>query len=189
MAAHRTGHGTFPVDLRAEKVVIDLPLKSDAGTIVYHFACRGGRDHYLDSLPDKWVGPLMCTLADGDRATEHSLLSEHDSAAWFSRGRFRGEEPIGECARYPEFGQHRSFRLRGFRLSLDAQDIRVDAGGSPASFVLAVAVVPDPTATTARAARPGYLDPRAPDASCRTPVRGQRPLMCRGVGGSWQVSK
>lgn len=75
-----------PVDFNSERIAIDIPIRSSVGSVVYYFACRGGSEAYLGSLPGIWVGPLMCTLAEGKQATEDSLLSEDDSAAWFSRG-------------------------------------------------------------------------------------------------------
>ena len=108
-----------PVDFTSERIAIDGPIKSPDGSVVYHFACRGGSQAYLDSLPENWVGPLMCILAVGQQAPEESLLSADGSAAWFSRGQFQREALLGDCAKYPEFGVHRSFRLRGFRLTLD----------------------------------------------------------------------
>src|SRR6188768_4480487 len=76
----------FSIDLSADKIVIDLPLRDQAGRERYHFACRGGKEPYLDSLSpnQNWVGPLMCTLAEGAEAREETLLSEDDSAAWHS---------------------------------------------------------------------------------------------------------
>src|SRR5215831_14306357 len=99
----------FRVDLSADKIVIDLPLRDQSGRERYHFACRGGKEPYLDTaIPSQnWVGPLMCTLAEGTEAREETLLSEDDSAAWFSRAQFRSNELVGSCAKYPEFGVHR----------------------------------------------------------------------------------
>ena len=182
---------SFRVDLSSEKIVIDVPITDQAGRVRYHFACRGGSDAYLDSLPENWVGPLMCTLAEGDQAREESLLSEDDSAAWFSRGQFKPEELVDDCAKYPEFGVHRSFRLRGFRLSLEAQNVVIDSKGAAQSFTLAVAWVRDAGARTARAERPGFLDPRSPGRSCKVVTPGREPRMCRGwnAGGSWALCK
>ena len=179
----------FPVDLTSKKIAIDVPLKTSTGREVYHFACRGGSEEYLGSLPEVWVAPLMCTLAEGQRATEESLLSEDDVAAWHSRGQFRGEELIGDCAKYPEFGVHRSFRLRGFRLTLDVDDVVVDQHGVAQTFVLAMSLERDAAAQTAQAERPGFLDPRGKERSCRVVVRGREPRMCRGLNGSWQPCK
>jgi hypothetical protein len=176
----------FHVDLGAERAIIDLPLKGRDGAVLYHFACRGVRETYLDTLPGNWVGPLMCTLAEGTEATEGGLLSEDASPARYSRGQYRANQLVGDCARYPEFGVHRSFRLRGFRLTLDAEDVRTDGAGVAQSFVLAVSVVADASAVTANAARPGFLDPQRPGGSCRTAVRGAEPLMCRDDRGSWR---
>jgi hypothetical protein len=180
-----------PVDLTSERVAIDVPLKSRTGRVAYHFACRGGSEAYLDSLPENWVGPLMCTLAEGSEASELSLLSEDESPAWFSRGLFNREDPVGDCAAYPEFGIHRSFRLRGFRLRLDAEDVRTDRSGVAQSFVLVLSLVPDADAKAAQAEQPGFLDPRRQGRSCRVVVPGREPRMCRDwqKGGSWGVCK
>jgi hypothetical protein len=182
---------SFPVDLMSERIVIDVPITDQGGAVVYHFACRGGNVAYLDSLRDNWVGPLMCTLAMGDQAREESLLDEDDGPAWYGRGQFRGEELAGDCANYPEFGVHRSFRLRGFRLSLDAQDVVVDRSGLARSFTLAVSLVDDAGATLSQAERPGFLDPRGKDRTCASVIRGREPRMCRDwqAGGSWAACK
>ena len=133
----------------------------------------------------------MCTLAEGREASELSLLSEDESPAWFSRGLFNLEDLVGDCAAYPEFGVHRSFRLRGFRLRLSAEDVRMDRSGIAQSFVLVLSLVPDPDAKAARAEQPGFLDPGRQGRSCRVIVRGREPLMCRDwqKGGSWDVCK
>jgi len=185
----RPATARFQIDLRLERVVIDLPLVDVTGRQRYHFACRGVRESYLDTLKENWVGPLMCTLAEGDRAKEESLLSEDDSAAWFSRGQFRGEELVGECGNYPEFGRHRSFRLRGFRLNLDVENVSVDAKGEAQSFFLVVSLQPDDTARLKQAERPRFLDPRGQGGSCRVVRRGVEPRMCRMTSGSWAPCK
>jgi hypothetical protein len=181
----------FKVDLSLERIVIDLPLRDQDGRQRYHFACRGVRESYLDSLKENWVGPLMCTLAEGTEAREESLLSEDDSAAWFSRGQFRREELVGDCAEYPEFGLHRSFRLRGFRLNLDVENVAVDASGRARAFVLAVSVAQDGNARSEQAERPGFLDPRGQGKGCKVVTRGAEPRMCRDWehGGSWALCK
>jgi hypothetical protein len=180
---------TFRVDLSAEKIVIDAPITDQAGRELYHFACRGGGQAYVDSLSGNWVAPLMCTLAPGQQAREESLLSEDGSAAWFSRGQFKAEELVGVCARYPEFGVHRSFRLRGFRLNLDAQNVVAGSDGLAKSFTLVVSVVRDPTARSRQAERPGYLDPRGKGHSCEVVRRGREPRMCRDASGSFALCK
>jgi len=180
---------SFHVDLGSEKITIDLPITDQGGRVLYHFGCRGGSNAYLDSLPENWVGPLMCTLAPGSQTSEPSLLSEDDSAAWFSRGQFRPEELVGDCARYPEFGVRRSFRLRGFRLNLEAQDVVPDSKGLAESFTLAISLVGDPGARAPQAERPGFLDPRGQGRSCKVVTPGQEPRMCRDANGSWALCK
>ena len=181
-------HRRVLIDLHSERIQIDVPIKAQDGKVVYTFACRGGSDRYLDTLPENWVGPLMCTLAEGTRATETSLLSEDDSAAWHSRGQYRPEDLVGACGDYPEYGRHRSFRLRGMRVTLDAQDVSGDARGVQ-SFVLAIDVAADSTATTPKADQPGFLDPRRQGRSCTTVLRGRDVRMCRNAMGSWEPCK
>jgi hypothetical protein len=180
---------TFPVDLYAERITIDQPLTDRAGRVVYHFACRGGTERYLDALPGNWVGPLMCTLAEGDLASDESLLSEDDSPAWFSRGQFRAAQLSGACARYPEYGLLRTFRLRGFRLTLEARDVLLDSRGVARAFNLSFSLVDDPAARGARAEQPGFLNPEFPGLSCNVVSRGNQTRMCRGAGLSWEPCK
>jgi len=175
----------IPVRLSAERIAIDIPIRNRSGEIVYVLACRGGNDTYIESLPGNWVQPLMCTLAEGTQASDVSLLSEDDSAAWFSRGQFRSEELLGDCGRYPEFGVHRSFRLRGFQLAFDAQNIVTNVGGDVDTFTLQISLTRDPTATAAKASRPGFLDPRGTHGNCRVVRRGSETRMCRDANFSW----
>ena len=186
---------TFPVDLSGEKISIDLQILDQANHPLYHFACRGGDEAYLEKLGDEtganWVPPLMCTLSEGAEAREESLLSEDDSAAWFSRGQFRADELVGACARYPEYGVHRTFDLRGFRLTLDALDVKVDSHGLAQSFILAVKAAPNPSANTEHAAQTGYLTPYRVGYGCNMILKGNEPRMCRDWthGGSWTKCK
>jgi hypothetical protein len=182
-------HRQVPVDFRKERIEIDIPIKTADGRVAYYFACRGGSERYLGSLSGNWVGPLMCTLAEGLRPTEASLLSEDDSAAWFSRGQFRAEDLVGDCGRYPEYGRQRTFRLRAMRLTLEAKDVGADAAGVAQTFVLAISVVPDGTARTAQAEQPGFLNPHAQGRSCGTVMRGRDPRMCRNANGSFEPCK
>lgn len=181
----------FKVDFSAERIVIDLPIRDRTGRERYHFACRGGRESYLDSLRGNWVGPLMCTLAEGSEAREESLLAEDDSPAWFSRGQFQRAELTGACAKYPEFGRHRSFRLRRLRVNLDSEDVAVDATGLVSAFVLKVSVSPDATSLSERAERPGFLDPRRQNRGCTTVRLGTDSGMCRDwqQDGKWMPCK
>lgn len=173
------------VDFRRERIEIDVPIRATDGRVVYDFACRGGSEAFLDTLTDNWAGPLMCTLAEGEQATVASLLSEDDSPAWYSRGQFFVEDLIGACGRYPEYGRQRSFRLRGMRITLEAQDVSADGR----AFVLSITVVPDPTAVTRTADQPGVLSPRGQGRSCETVIRGRDPRMCRNAVGSFEPCK
>jgi hypothetical protein len=183
---------SFNVDFKEEKVVIDLPVYDVDEKPTYHFACRGVKESYLDKLNQNWVGPLMCTLALGNIASEVSLLSEDDSAAWFSRGQFSRKDLTGKCAAYPQFGAHRTFRLRGFQLTLDAQNIKTDSSKYAVSFVLNVDIQPDQTALSPQAEQSGYLRPALEDKNCENVLKGYPKRMCRdweNKDGSWGECK
>jgi hypothetical protein len=73
-------------------------------------------------------------------------------------------ELTGECARYPEYGRVRNFRLRGLHLTMTFEDVvfanlRTDTAPRLASYTLHVRVVRDPTAQRSIAESSGYLDP------------------------------
>lgn len=189
---------SFDVDFSAERIVIDLPIFSDSGQPLYYFACRGGQTAYLDKLPENWVGPLMCTLTTGTEPSETSLLSEDDSAAWYSRGQFSAEQLTGTCAQYPEYGAHRTFRLRAMTLTLDAQHITLSKGRLAEKFQLQVSVQQDPSAQFFQAQQPGFLRPEPSTTAnngedvldCQTVRKGNTTRMCRdweNNGGSWGI--
>lgn len=93
-----------------------------------------------------------------------TLLTElpHANADWESRGRFLAAQLVGRCGTHPNLGARRTFRLRGFRLTLDLTHIVFDRGkeslwhDAPAlkSFDLKVEVAPDLSARTPIAASP-----------------------------------
>ena len=92
---------------------------------------------------------------------------------------------LGQCASYPEYGVHRTFRLRGLRLELTASDIKSTSQGRVESLVFTVGVRPDPSAVLEQAAQPGYLHPKG---KCRPIKKGNEPRRCRdfeNLGGSW----
>jgi hypothetical protein len=96
---------------------------------------------------------------------EQNLLVEAPNlAAWYSRGRMFASELAGDCARYPEYGRVRNFRLRGLHLTMTFEDVvfanlRTDAAPRLASYTLHIRVVRDPTAHRSIAESSGYLDP------------------------------
>jgi len=173
---------SFEVNVAAGLVAFDLPIKSAAGSVLYRLSCRGGSVKALDELIDggtiNWVGPLMCVLSLGNGApSEDSLLAEDASPPWHTRGQFTTSDLVGACGAYPEFGLNRHFRLRGFVLRLGVKDLELGLDGSTRRFTLAVSIYRDPTAKSAQAERPNYVQPRF--GKCDVVREGRDPRMCR----------
>jgi len=96
-----------------------------------------------------YSGDFECRLSSiPNRDTYSTLFTEdaHQSRDWESRGRFFAASIRGACARIPEFGTHRTFRLRGMRVGLQIVDPVFDKAGGLASLKLAVTVTRDPHA-------------------------------------------
>jgi hypothetical protein len=186
----------FGVETSSQRIFFELPLIDVHGETQYNFVCRGGSKEYLDQLSDSlgvnYVGPFSCRLVEGKQdpmKSEDSLLSEEQSAYWFSRGQFHHfSELTGSCGKYPEYGSLRQFRVRGFELTLSFENIEVDKKRNPTYFTLAVSLRPDATITSRQAEQTGYLTPYKVESSCDKVMKGNEPRMCRdwkNLGGSW----
>jgi hypothetical protein len=184
------------IETSAEHIFFEFPLKDVHGRTQYTFVCVGGSTEYLDKLGDEsnvnYVGPLSCRLVEGDKDAEKneaSLLSEDDSAYWFSRGQIHDfQDLVGACGKYPEYGALRHFRLRGFELTLYSGDILVDKAGHPSYFTLTVSLRRDATALSPTAKQTGYLTPYKAGSSCTKILKGNELRMCRDwkhLGGSY----
>jgi hypothetical protein len=184
------------IETSAERIFFDFPLFDVKGLARYGFICVGGSTKYLDQLSDSsgvnYDGPLSCRLVEGTKDPEHyedSLLSENESAYWYSRGQINNfHELTGSCAKYPEYGALRHFRLRGFELTLNFGDVEVDKAGNPTRFTLTVSLRRDSKITSPQAEQTGYLTPHKVGFSCGKVLKGNEPRMCRdekNLGGSW----
>jgi hypothetical protein len=185
---------SFKVDLDGGLTSVSLPINSTDGSILYRLSCRGGSEEILDPLGEQekvnWVGPLMCVLNPAELGLSgQSLLAEDESPPWHTRGRFDTGQLVGACGAYPEFGRARSFRLRGFVLSLSVRNLESNSSGAVRRFTLAVSVRRDQTAIGAQAERPNYLAPRWGD--CHVVRKGKEPRYCRNwvgpTAGSWAL--
>jgi hypothetical protein len=183
---------SFNIDFADRLVVVDVPIVAENGSPLYVLHCRGGAEKGLDELGSRdginWVGPLMCVLNNANSAiSENSLFAEDGSPPWHTRGQFHSSELIGACGAYPEFGNERSFRLRGFVLRLNTGNVSTKPDGSLRHLTLVVTVKNDATAQGAQAERPDYRQPRSGD--CAVVRRGRDPRMCRvwsgATFGSW----
>jgi len=156
---------TFAVSDPA-RAVIKTTITDNAGGALYLFVCRAGND---ESVPDvNYSGDLDCRLMDAALdERETNLLLETDApnvAAWYSRGRMFARDLMGECAKYPEYGAVRHFRLRGMLLTMYFKSVHFipapsGASSDLASYTLALTVERDKRATRAIAESSGYLDP------------------------------
>jgi hypothetical protein len=180
---------TYAIDFE-RGFTLELPLRDGAGRIRYLLACRAGRPGYMDTAPTgdggNWTGDLMCTLNAGRTSTnELSLLSDDGDSAWHSRGVFELHDLTGACAAYPEFGRHRSFRVRGMRVSLRVDGVLLTHANALRAARLRVDAVPDAGAIYAQAAQSGYRNPGLD--GCGTIRRGNDTRMCRNAVANWEV--
>lgn len=152
----------------APKAKLKEVIYSEGGSPLYVLECYGYAVAQEGSDFD-YSGDFECALHFyGTRGGYWTLLTELANADrdWESRGRFLTDQIVEPCGRYPDLGRERTFRLRGFKLTLNLIHVLFDnqkrspLKDAPAlkSFDLQVEVVPDPTATSAIAATP-HLPP------------------------------
>jgi hypothetical protein len=138
---------TFGVPDVAE-ASISLDIKSAGGAPLYTLQCHSAGNSPEPASFD-YSGDFECKLSSvGGLEPYSTLLTEdaHQSRDWESRGRFFSSELRGDCARIPEFGAVRDFRLRGMNLTLHIVDPTFTERGKLSSLKLTVTVRPDPHA-------------------------------------------
>jgi len=164
-----------------QKMNVSLLIRSRTGAPLYRLRCAH------PGYADDYSGDFECrldTVESGDVRVEGTLLIEDTSQlkAWPSRGRFFTADLIGACARIPEFGATRDFRLRGIKLTLQVLDPVVNTAsegwGGPGdpklkALKLKVTVQPDPSADRSIAAI--------------VPFPKQAPPQCGIKEGAWVV--
>ena len=173
MAEH---DAVFPVDLGAKWIEFRIPLRDAAGKAVHEIVCRGGNDPrvvdaYNERTKENVAGALQC---------QPTFPLEDASPLSQTRMQFWHLDLVGACAKYPEFGRVRNFRVQGMRVTLEARNVLVDKRGKPRKFDLRVSVRRDPGADKEYTLTPGYLHPRG---DCRHVKDGSEPLMCRADNG------
>jgi len=182
---------TLGVSTSADRISFSIPLRDEKGKAIYTLFGTGGSDSYLAHLSDttkiNYVGPLQLRLVEGTKDSEASLLSEDDSAPWFSRGQLHYSEIVGACGKYPEYGVLRHFRLRGFELTLQFLDIETNTNDDVVYFNLRASLRRCAGCLSVQAERPGYMNPAG--KTCDKVVVGKEPIMRRGKNGSWYESK
>lgn len=129
------------------KANVSLDIQSMSGAPLYHLQCHSAG--YTGDRDFDYSGDFECRLSlIGQPNSYSTLLTEdaHQSRDWESRGRFFAPELQGDCARIPQFGATRSFRLRGMDLTLKISHQEFTGGGKLSSLTLTVTVRPDPDA-------------------------------------------
>lgn len=148
------------------KASADWELTDLSGRPLYGLRCHSAG--YTGDPGFDYSGDFECRLVSlYSKEVFSTLLTEnpdqhHD---WDSRGRFLSQELDGECARIPEFGARRTFRLRGMRIALEMKDVVLgpEIAGlrrrTLASFTFIVDVRSDPTARSEIAERINLPEP------------------------------
>lgn len=129
------------------KANVSLDIESRGGVPLYNLQCHSAE--YIADDDFAYSGDFECRLIPVPPSYTHStLLTEdiHQSKDWESRGRFFAADLQSACARIPQFGATRSFKLRGMDLTLGITDEKFATDGKLSSLTLTVTVRPDPSA-------------------------------------------
>jgi len=159
VCSSRLGSESYPAIRPLERTIVvsdvakadvSLDIESTGGVHVYHMQCHAAG--YTGDPDFDYSGDFECRLSlVGQGNTYSTLLTEdaHQSRDWESRGRFFAADVRGVCARIPEFGATRSFKLRGMDLTLAITDQKFTGDEKLSSLKLAVTVRTDPHAQRA----------------------------------------
>lgn len=153
----------------ADHPAVRLDIPDAAGRTAYVLSCG----NFDSEDPDfDYSGDFECRLMSALPDARYSTLLTDNPAQtrdWESRGRFFVEDLVGACARYPDFGAQRGFRLRDMELQLDVQQVRTrQVAGKTRLAALVLHVRVAPASVPSPIALPSaYLEPplSEPDVS------------------------
>jgi hypothetical protein len=126
---------------------VSLDIDSEKGKSLYHLQCHTAG--YAGDPDFDYSGDFECRLSlIGNPNSYSTSLTENarQSRDWESRGRFFAIELRDPCARIPEFGASRNFKLRGMDMNLQITDSTFTETGKLKSLKLMVTVRHDPMA-------------------------------------------
>jgi hypothetical protein len=129
------------------KADVVLFIRSPEGKPLYKLRCHSAG--YTGDPDFDYSGDFECRLSSVYRRDVYSTLLTEDvnqSRDWESRGRFFAAQLRGSCARVPQFGAGRDFKLRGMDLNLRVIDPTFTGAGKLKSLRLTVTVRPDAAA-------------------------------------------
>lgn len=129
------------------KADVALLIRSPEGKPIYKLQCHPAG--YEGDADFDYSGDFECRLSSvGHRDQYSTLLTEdaNQSRDWESRGRFFAAQLRGACARVPDFGADRGFKLRGMDLTLRIANVKLTKDGKLNSLRLTVIERPDAAA-------------------------------------------
>ena len=129
------------------KANVSLIIRSRRGSPLYHLQCHSA--DYTGDPNFNYSGDFECRLSPIPENYAYSTLFTEDinqSKDWESRARFFSADLRGVCARIPDFGAVRSFKLRHMRLTLRIMDPVFGRSGKLLSLRLRVVVEQDASA-------------------------------------------
>jgi len=129
------------------KANVSLDIKSVEGVRLYKLQCHSAG--YTGDPDFDYSGDFECRLSSIGNQNRYSTLLTEDpdqSRDWESRGRFFSVDLRSVCARVPQFGANRNFKLRGMSLILEITDPAFTESGKLISLKLSVTVASDPNA-------------------------------------------
>jgi hypothetical protein len=159
---------TYHVQLPAANPGVELTIKSRTGEPSYKIEC-GTKDSAIKDFD--YSGDFECRLVSlYEPMTYSTLFTENpkQDRDWESRARFFSNELTKPCGEIPDFGDVRSFRLRGMKIVLSISNIVFGEQGkdrSLKSFDFRISTEDDPGATTA-ITQPPIVNPRWKKAPC-----------------------
>jgi|SRR5487761_291668 len=114
-----------------------IPIRSATGTILYRLYCSSWvapqeQEPQWLTAGDNYEGEFECLLTDAKpetpakRATLLNYDPEDTSPYHFNEGSFQWNELLGKCWNNPEWGDDRTFYLRGMRLRIHVVALRVE---------------------------------------------------------------
>jgi hypothetical protein len=147
----------------ASSAALIVAIESSAGSPAYTLECHAGS--FEGNSDFNYSGLFHCRLQSvSSKDTLPSLLFEkpHPSSDWEGRARFLLGEVLGDCAKVPDWGAIRTFRLRQMNIQLSISDVSLDQLGQDfkvRSFTFSYDVSPDPAANTSLVAQPRTPEP------------------------------
>ena len=149
-----------------EKANVNVIIKSIQGRPAYKIQCHSS--NYGAASGFDYSGDFECRMIPAEGATKYSTLFTEDpeqSRDWESRARFFSADLQGDCARIPEFGSTRDFKLRGMMVTLQVLQPAFDLNGVLDSLKLKINVRPYPSAQRPIAAAVPF--PASPPSQCK----------------------